>query len=74
MHEHTQCVFLRTRPDTLRARLARSWRKRPLLNTETMDALLKSRIKDYTETASLILDTDGLTPDEIADRLYLHFK
>ncbi len=71
---HTQCVFLRTRPETLRERLARSWRKRPLLNTDTMESLLESRLKDYMETASLVFDTDGLTPDEIAQRLYLHFK
>ena len=65
----TSCVFLRTRPDTIRRRLAASHQERPLLDSATLEQLLQSRMQDYCETAVRMIDTDGLSPQRIALKL-----
>ena len=60
------CIYLRTRPDTVRARLGRGSADRPLLKEDTLDDLLARREHLYQAAATLTVDTDGKTPDELA--------
>lgn len=61
-------VFLRTTPETLIRRVEGN-SERPLLKgvaSEKMNELYKTRQPIYEKAADIIVDTDGLSPDEIA--------
>lgn len=69
-------VFLRTRAQTLIDRL-KGDNSRPLLRGALIDeinALLKARTPIYEACADFTIDTDGLTPDEIANKIMEHIK
>lgn len=66
-------IYLRTTPAGVLARLGAAVADRPLLASAVdrlaaVGALLDSRRPAY-EAASLAVDTDGLTPDEVAARV-----
>ena len=70
LHEKTVCIFLRATLDTLLERLAGETAGRPLAD-EAMAARLTEREPLYEETAHVIIDTDGLAPDEVADEIII---
>ncbi|WP_137597577.1 shikimate kinase [Paucilactobacillus kaifaensis] len=64
-------VYLRTQPQQLLKRLANDM-QRPLLkqlNRETFIDLWNYREPLYQEVANIVVDTDNLTPSEIADEI-----
>ena len=70
LHEKTVCIYLRATLDTLLARLAGEIAGRPLADASLADRLA-SREPIYEETAHVIIDTDGLSPDEVADEIII---
>ena len=70
LHEKTVCIFLRATLDTLLERLAGETAGRPLAD-EAMATRLAEREPLYEETAHVIVDTDGLAPDEVADEIII---
>jgi shikimate kinase len=70
IREKSLCIYLQASADTLRGRLAEDAAVRPLLAGD-WEALLTSRLPVYESTAAITLDTDGLTPSEIADEIII---
>ena len=70
LHEKTVCIYLRATLDTLLARLSGETADRPLAD-ETMASRLAEREPIYEETAHVTIDTDGLSPDEVADEIII---
>ena len=70
LHEKTVCIYLRAALDTLLERLAGETAGRPLADASLADRLA-SREPIYEETAHVIIDTDGLSPDEVADEIII---
>ena len=64
----TRCVWLRTRLETIRERLGDVDASRPLF--ANADALYASREPLYAQ-APFAVDTDGKTPDEVAESIVL---
>ena len=74
--EKTVCIWLRAGVDTLTARLARGAARRPLLRDAPdlrarLADLLAAREATYEAVAHVTVDTDGLSPEEIADELII---
>ena len=68
-------VWLRARPETLAARVG-DGAGRPLLDdhpAETLAALDRVRRPLYAELADLVIDVEGLSPEQIVDRIVEHF-
>ena len=70
LHDKTVCIYLRATLDTLLGRLAGETAGRPLAD-DALAARLASREPIYEETAHVIIDTDGLSPDEVADEIII---
>ena len=70
LHEKTVCIYLRATLDTLLARLEGETAGRPLADASLADRLA-SREPIYEETAHVTIDTDGLSPDEVADEIII---
>ena len=70
LHEKTVCIYLRATLDTLLARLSGETAGRPLADASLADRLA-SREPIYEKTAHVIIDTDGLFPDEVADEIII---
>ena len=70
LREKTVCIYLRATLDTLLARLAGETAGRPLADSSLADRLA-SREPIYEKTAHVIIDTDGLSPDEVADEIII---
>ena len=66
LHEKTVCIYLRATLETLLQRLSGETAGRPLAD-DAMAGRLAAREPLYEETAHVIIDTDGLAPDEVAD-------
>ncbi|MFN2452343.1 MAG: shikimate kinase [Candidatus Dormibacteria bacterium] len=65
-------VWLRARPETLAARVARDPKPRPLLGGNPLQAIrsLDAERRDgYAAVSDLILDVDALDPEQAADRI-----
>ena len=78
VHDKTLCIYLRASEDTLRERLKGTEASRPLLKgtspvmtDDGLSMLLSSRIHTYESVSAITLDTDGLTPDQIADEIII---
>jgi shikimate kinase len=73
VQERTECIYLRTSVDTLVGRLANEAAGRPLLAgadlRNRIDSLMSNRASTYERTAHHIIDTDGLSIDEVAQSL-----
>ena len=74
--EKTTCIYLRASVDTLAARLAPEAAGRPLLRgapdlRDRIAALLAGREDVYASTAHVTVDTDGLSPEQIADEIVI---
>ena len=70
LHDKTVCIYLRATLDTLLGRLAGETAGRPLAD-DALAARLASREPIYEETAHVTIDTDGLSPDEVADEIII---
>ena len=70
LHEKTVCIYLRASLETLLARLEGETAGRPLADASLADRLA-SREPIYEKTAHVIMDTDGLSPDEVADEIII---
>ena len=70
LREKTVCIYLRATLDTLLARLEGETAGRPLADASLADRLA-SREPIYEETAHVIIDTDGLSPDDVADEIII---
>ena len=70
LHEKTVCIYLRATLDTLLERLAGETAGRPLADASLADRLA-SREPLYEKTAHVIVDTDGLSPNEVADEIII---
>ena len=70
LHEKTVCIYLRATLDTLLARLEGETAGRPLADASLADRLA-AREPIYEKTAHVIIDTDGLSPDEVADEIII---
>jgi len=71
MKQRSTVVWLRTRVGTLTKRVG-SGKGRPLLSgdaTRNLAEIEKVRRTLYSSVADVIVDTDGLTPDVVADRV-----
>ena len=73
IQERTECIYLRTSVDTLVGRLANEAAGRPLLAgadlRNRIDSLMSNRASIYERTAHHIIDTDGLSIDEVAQSI-----
>ena len=70
LRDKTVCIYLRATLDTLLARLEGETAGRPLAD-DALAARLSAREPLYEETAHVIIDTDGLSPDEVADEIII---
>ena len=70
LHEKTVCIYLRASLETLRGRLAGETACRPLADDAMADRLAE-REPLYEQTAHVVIDTDGLAPDEVADEIII---
>lgn len=70
LHEKTVCIYLRATLETLLQRLSGETADRPLAD-DAMAGRLAAREPLYEETAHVIIDTDGLAPDEVADEIII---
>ncbi|MBR7186855.1 MAG: shikimate kinase [Clostridia bacterium] len=69
-------IYLRARKDTLQSRLAGD-NTRPLLAgnlAEKLGAMLKARAPLYEQAADFTVDTDGLSQNEIAEKICSEVK
>ena len=70
LRDKTVCIYLRATLDTLLARLEGETAGRPLADA-SLASRLAAREPLYEETAHVIIDTDGLTPEEVADEIII---
>ena len=70
LREKTVCIYLRATLETLLARLEGETAGRPLADASLAERLA-SREPIYEKTAHVIVDTDGLSPDEVADEIII---
>ena len=70
LRDKTVCIYLRAALDTLLARLEGETAGRPLADASLADRLA-SREPIYEETAHVTIDTDGLSPDQVADEIII---
>ena len=70
LQEKTTCIYLRASLETLRQRLEGQTSGRPLADGQFADRLA-ARIPLYEKTAHVTVDTDGLSPEEIADEIVI---
>ena len=70
VHENTVCIYLRATLDSLLERLAGETAGRPLADA-SLSERLAAREPLYEKTAHVVIDTDGLTPEEVSDEIII---
>ena len=70
LQEKTVCIYLRATLETLQQRLEGQTEGRPLADN-ALAARLAERESLYEKTAHVIVDTDGLSPEEVADEIII---
>ena len=70
VHENTVCIYLRAALDTLLSRLAGETAGRPLADASLAERLA-AREPLYEKTAHVVIDTDGLSPEEVSDEIII---
>ena len=70
LHEKTVCIYLRATLETLLQRLEGQMAGRPLAD-DALAERLTERAPLYEKTAHVIVDTDGLSPEEVADEIII---
>ena len=70
LHDKTVCIYLKASLETLLQRLEGETAGRPLADAHLADRLAQ-REPLYEETAHVTVDTDGLSPEEVADEIII---
>ena len=70
LHDKTVCIYLKASLETLLQRLDGETAGRPLADERLADRLAE-REPVYEETAHVTVDTDGLSPEEVADEIII---
>ena len=70
VHENTVCIYLRAALDTLLSRLAGETAGRPLADASLAERLA-AREPLYEKTAHVVIDTDGLSPEDVSDEIII---
>ena len=70
LQEKTLCIYLQASLETLEARVGGQTQDRPLAG-EGFARRFTDRQPLYRQAAHLVLDTDGLTPEQIADEIII---
>lgn len=70
VHEKTVCIYLRATLDTLLSRLAGESAGRPLADASLAERLA-AREPLYEKTAHVVIDTDGLSPEDVSDEIII---
>lgn len=70
VHEKTVCIYLRATLDALLSRLAGESAGRPLADASLAERLA-AREPLYENTAHVIIDTDGLSPEDVSDEIII---
>ena len=70
VHENTVCIYLRATLDTLLSRLAGESAGRPLADASLAERLA-AREPLYEKTAHVVIDTDGLSPEDVSDEIII---
>ena len=70
LQEKTLCIYLQAGLETLQARLEGNTDGRPLAD-DGMAERLEQRIPLYEAAAHITIDTDGLSPEQIADEIII---
>ncbi|MBQ9410348.1 MAG: shikimate kinase [Bacteroidales bacterium] len=70
LQQKTLCIYLRAGLETLKARLEGQTAGRPLAG-EGLEERLAAREPLYEAAAHITIDTDGLSPDQIADEIII---
>ena len=70
LHDKTVCIYLKASLETLLQRLDGETSGRPLADERLADRLAE-REPVYEETAHVTVDTDGLSPEEVADEIII---
>lgn len=71
---HCRCVFLRASLETIRERLSGETAGRPMLQRADIGELFASRAAAYSAAADIIIDTDHLSPSDIAVQIAAALK
>lgn len=75
VREKTLCIWLQASPEELWSRLRDESSRRPLLaginGPDGIAALLAAREDAYSDAAAVTLDSDGLSPSEIAEEIII---
>lgn len=73
IRQHCRCVWLKATPQALSERLREEAAGRPLLAGQDLQnrvaTLLAGRERMYREAADIVIDTDGISPEETIDRI-----
>ena len=70
LQEKTLCIYLQASLETLRQRLQGQAEHRPLAAADPA-ALLAAREPLYRQAAHIVLETDGLTPEQLTDEIII---
>lgn len=70
LQEKTLCIYLKATLETLQERLEGQTEGRPLAG-EGLAERLPARLPLYEAAAHIVLETDGLTPEEVADEIII---
>lgn len=70
LQKQTLCIYLKASLETLQERIAATPGTRPLAD-DRLAARLQEREPLYAQAAHISLDTDGLTPDDLADEIVI---
>ena len=70
LQEKTLCIYLKATLETLQERLEGQTEGRPLAG-EGLAERLAARLPLYETAAHIVLETDGLTPEEVADEIII---
>ena len=70
LQEKTTCVYLQTSLECIQARLSAQPAGRPLAD-EHLAQRFAEREPLYAQAAHVIVDTDGLTPEQITDEIII---
>lgn len=70
LQEKTTCIYLQASLECIQERLSAQPGERPLADAHLAERLAE-REPLYTQAAHITLDTDGLTPEQIADEIII---
>lgn len=76
VREKTFCIYLKANKETLRGRIVKSYKNRPLMQNlseaqmlEKIDRMLTSREPGYIEASNAVVDVDNLTVGEVTGKV-----